>query len=376
MQHVLRGRGSLNGANLAALMEALAMQKPMLVCGRRMQETLAARMDVSWPVFGGYHPNPDLEDCVAGAELYREMGCDGLISIGGGSAMDTAKGIKALLLTNDWSAVTRSEVPADTRLPHIAIPSTAGTGAEATPFAVVYVKKKKLTINHPSLLPEATVLDSSLLDTLPQDQRRACAMDVLAQGIESYWAVSATQESRQYAVRAIRGVLRSYTAYLGGDFMAQEDMLDAAWQSGMAITISRTTAAHALNYELVKRRGYPHGLACMMTLPVLWTRLARQQSMRPMLMEMLRNAGVSEFTDGAAMLRGMLVASNLDSLEPADDALLDALTASVDVTKLTNHPEPLTSADVRQIYADALTPIPDWARESAVQAWRKACSMI
>ena len=111
MQHVIKGRGMLRQDTIAALMEALSMQRPMLVCGCRMQQTFAERVGLDCPVFSGYHPNPDLADCEAGAAMYREMGCDGLISLGGGSAMDTAKGIKALLLTGDMEAVKRSELP-------------------------------------------------------------------------------------------------------------------------------------------------------------------------------------------------------------------------------------------------------------------------
>ena len=166
MQHVVRGRGSLNETNIASLMEALYMYRPLLVCGKRMAQTFAERVGLDVPVFSGYHPNPDLADCEAGAEMYRALGCDGLISLGGGSAMDTAKAIKALLLTGDMDAVKRSDLPSDTWLPHIAVPGTAGTGAEATPIGVVYVNDEKLSLDHPVLLPEAVVLDGSLLDII------------------------------------------------------------------------------------------------------------------------------------------------------------------------------------------------------------------
>ena len=83
-QHVIRGRNSLNGANIAALLEALSVQKPLVVCGARMAEVFRSRTGMDWPVFSGYHPNPDLADSEAGAAMYRECGCDGLISLGGG----------------------------------------------------------------------------------------------------------------------------------------------------------------------------------------------------------------------------------------------------------------------------------------------------
>lgn len=143
------------------------------------------------PVFDAFHPNPDLQDCVAGAALYQEKECDGLISVGGGSAMDTAKGIKALLMT-DIAHVRANQLPPEGNVPHLAIPGTAGTGAETTAVAVLYENGQKLSVDHPALLPDGVLLDGSLLDTLPEYHRKSCAMDALAQGIESWWAKKAT----------------------------------------------------------------------------------------------------------------------------------------------------------------------------------------
>ncbi len=366
MQHVIKSRGMLRQDTIGALMEALSMQRPMLVCGCRMAQTFAERVGMALPVFSGYHPNPDLSDCEAGVALYRDRGCDGLISLGGGSAMDTAKGIKALLLTSDMDAVKRSDLLNDTWLPHIAIPGTAGTGAEATPIAVVYVDDDKLSLDHPVLLPEAVVLDSSLLDTLPDYHRKACAMDALAQGIESYWAQKATAESRCHAEKAIRGVLRNLTAYLAGDVSAQDAMLEAAYESGCAIRISRTTAAHAMSYQITKRLGYAHGHACMLTLPHLWARMEQNETLAALAKVM----GVAQ-EDAPAYLTGMLAAMDMLPDGLPDDATLDALVASVNTQRLGNHPEALTSDDLRAVYIAALRPMDEAERERALALWRK-----
>lgn len=371
MQHVIRGRGSLRAENLTALMSQLGMERPLLVCGRRMAEVFAERVGMTLPVFSGYHPNPDLADCTAGAEMYRAQDCDGLISLGGGSAMDTAKGVKALLLTGDMEAVKGSRLPADAPLPHIAIPGTAGTGAEATPFAVVYVDGQKLSLDHPALLPEAVLLDSSLLDTLPDYHRKACAMDALAQGIESYWAAHATQESRVHAAQAIRGVVFNMSAYLAGDAAAQEAMLEAAYASGCAIRISRTTAAHAMSYQITRKLGHAHGHACMLTLPVLWARLYESGLCRAQLEEMAALLGLPNGFYGSVLLQGLLLETGLDSREMPDDALLDVLAASVNAQRLGNHPQPLTAQELRAIYQEALTPM-DWGtKEAALALWRQ-----
>ena len=368
---MVRGRGSLNGGSMATLMQVLHMERPLLVCGPRMAEVFLRRTGMTLPTFSGYHPNPDLADCEAGAELYRQEGCDGVISLGGGSAMDTAKAVKALLLTGDMARVRTSDLPTDAYLPHIAIPGTAGTGAEATPFAVVYVDGQKLSLDHPQLLPEAVVLDSSLLDTLPEYHRKACAMDALSQGIESFWAKAATAESRVHAEKAIRDVVFNMSAYLSGDRDAQDAMLEAAYESGCAIRISRTTAAHAMSYQITKLLGPAHGHACMLTLPHLWAHLYESGAQREPLEKMAAMLGLPNGFYGSILLQGLLLEMGLDSRSLPEDAVLDALTDSVNAQRLGNHPEALSAEALRQIYADALTPM-DWGtKEAALALWRQ-----
>lgn len=363
MQHVVRGRGSLNAANIAAMLAKLGVCRPLLVCSRRMEKDFAARTGLTLPCFSGYHPNPDLADAVAGAEMYREADCDSLISVGGGSAMDTAKAVKALLLAGDMDAVRANKLP-EGRLPHMAIPGTAGTGAEATPIAVVYENNEKLSLDHPALLPEAILLDGSLLDTLPLYHKKACAMDALCQGIESFWAVNATAESRIHAEKAILGVMRNMDAYLAGDAAAADSVLEAAYESGCAIRISRTTAAHAMSYQITKRIGPAHGHACMLTLPHLW----RHMGDMPVIRELNALIGTS---DGAELLQGLLAATDMLPDDLPDDATLDALAASVNVQRLGNHPEKLGKEELRAIYVQAFTPIPAGERARLAQLWRK-----
>lgn len=361
-QLVIRGRNCFDGPRLAMVMADVEIHRPLLVCSQRMRADILRLIGLDIPVFSGYHANPDLADAAAGAEMYRNMCCDGLISVGGGSAMDTAKAVKALLLAGDMDAVRTNRLP-EGRLPHVAVPTTAGTGSEATAIAVVYVDNEKLSLDHPALLPEAIMLDSALLDSLPLYHKKACALDALCQGIESFWAAKATPESRMHAEKAIRGVLRNMDAYLSGDTAAADAVLEAAYESGRAISISRTTAAHAMSYQITKRIGYAHGHACMLTLPWLWKHLGDA----PILAEL---NGVMGVEDGADLLLGMLAALDMLPDGQLDDALLEALTASVNTQRLGNHPESLTAQELRAIYVQAFAPMNAEERMRLASLWR------
>ena len=367
-QKMLRGRGSL--PRVKELMDKLGMAKPLLVCDQYAVLLFAEKTGLELPTFSGFHANPDFADCAAGAALYRAQGCDGLISLGGGSAMDTAKGVKTMLLAENEGAALKSELPEGAALPHIAIPTSAGTGSEATQIAVTYVNDQKVSLSHPALLPEGIVHDSSLLDTLPEYHKKSCALDALCQGIESYWAQNATEDSRVHAYLAILGVLDNLRAYLAGDPHAADEMLEAAYRSGRAIQVSRTTAAHAMSYQLTKKLGYAHGHACMLTLPYLWEHLAMKEEALPIIMELADRMRLGNEVMAPRLLKGMLIDLGMEPKGRPDDATLDALADSVNVERLSNHPEALSREELRRVYARALTPVSGMERQVCVDLWQ------
>lgn len=365
---MLSGRGSLE--KVQELMCGLGLKNPMLVTGARLAGVFARRTGMKLPVFSGYHPNPDFADCDSGAAMYRENGCDGLISIGGGSAMDTAKGVKAMLLAESAEAALGYRFSGE-RIPHIAIPATAGTGAETTQFAVVYLEGMKHSLSHQALLPEGVVLDASLLDTLPDYHRKSCALDALCQGIESYWAAGSTSESRPHAVAAIRGMLGRVRAYMAGGASAADAMLESAYRSGQAIQISRTTAAHAMSYRLTHHFGIAHGHACALTLPVLWEMMLKDDKQRKTLCELADIMGLEKAEEGPLLLRGLLIDLQMEAPAMPSDEVLDDLAASVNAERLGNHPQRLTQEMLRQVYVRALEPVTGDARQACIDMWSR-----
>ena len=368
-QIVRRGRGSLG--KVQEVFGKIDIKRPLIVGSRHLTGTLLKKVPalLNAPVFSEYHPNPELQDAVPGMEIFRKEGCDGILSIGGGSAMDTAKAIKALLYAESAENAAAGRFPADMETPHLAVPGTAGTGAEATQTAVVYIGNKKISLNHPGLRPEGVILDADLLDTLPVYHKKSAALDALSQGIESYWSRSATEDSRVHAYLAILGILDNLKGYLAGDPHAAEEMLDASYQSGKAIQITRTTAAHAMSYQLTKQLGLAHGHACMLTLPVLWEEMAEHDELKEMLQDLSAKMRLGDPQMAPRLLRGILYSLEMDIPAVQDEAVLDALTDSVNTERLGNHPVTMTKEDVKEVYRRAFTPLCAAEKKACTDIW-------
>jgi alcohol dehydrogenase class IV len=185
------------------------------------------------------------------------------MAIGGGSAMDVAKCVKLYCATpgNGADGSFLKEEPVSARIPFLAMPTTAGTGSEATRYAVIYYEGKKQSVTHDSLIPETVLMDPACLKTLPLYQRKATMMDALCHAIESFWSVNSTEESKAYSRKAVKGVLKNIEAYLKNTEEGNAGMLVAAHEAGKAINITQTTAGHAMCYKITNLFNCAHGHA-------------------------------------------------------------------------------------------------------------------
>ncbi|MCL1855754.1 MAG: iron-containing alcohol dehydrogenase, partial [Clostridia bacterium] len=159
--------------------EAIKGKRPLLVCDSAF-DMLGVALPCETVRFSGFSSNPRYEDVQAGVEAFAEGMCDCIIAIGGGSCIDTAKSIKYF---------------SSAECPIMAVPTTAGTGSEATHFAVLYRGGEKQSVADERLLPEFVVLQPSLLKTLPVYLKKCTMLDALCQAIESWWSKKATPES-------------------------------------------------------------------------------------------------------------------------------------------------------------------------------------
>ena len=197
---------------------------------------------------------------------------DGVIAIGGGSVMDTAKVLMATIGTgiNDLSKLLINKTPFANRVPSIFIPTTHGTGSEVTKWGTIWNmdKKKKYSISHKDLYPNIAILDGNLLLTLPLDISITTVMDALSHSFEAIWNKNANPTSTTYAIESISLILENINGLKNNkdDVEIRKNLLNAANKAGLAFSNTKTAAAHSISYPLTIHYGIPHGIASSMSL--------------------------------------------------------------------------------------------------------------
>jgi alcohol dehydrogenase class IV len=158
-------------------------------------------------------------------------------------------------------------------VPLIAIPTTAGTGSEATHFAVLYKDKIKRSVAHDDVLPDVAIVYPPFTYNNPKYLTACTGFDALAQAIEAYWNVNATDESDEYALKAIRFLWKNLPEVVNNPTVETRNIVsEGSFWAGKAINITETTAPHAFSYPFTSYYGMPHGHAVSMTFP-FWAKL-------------------------------------------------------------------------------------------------------
>ena len=311
--------------------------------------------------FSDFKPNPAYESVVAGVRLFRESGCQAIMAIGGGSAMDVAKCIKLYSnMDSDGADGAFLHLPIiPNAIPFLAMPTTAGTGSEATRYAVIYFGGKKQSVTHDSCIPETVLMDAGTLKTLPLYQKKATMCDALCHAIESIWSVNSTDESRAYAKAAIEGVLTNVDGYLAGDEGGNAGMLMAAHLAGKAINITQTTAGHAMCYKLTSLFRIAHGHAAMLCDRVLYPWMIDHTDrctdprgaahLRAALDAIGQTMGGRDARDGAEKLTALFARLDLPVPQATAEQIAE-LTTGVNPDRLKNHPIALDETTIRDLY--------------------------
>ena len=343
---------------LPEILKSLNSKKPMIVsdCFEFLDcKSYIDSLDFEFVHFSGFSPNPSYEQVVEGLKLFKSENCDSLISIGGGSAIDTAKNIKL------FSQLDNSDVPYVKQnyiyspIKHIAIPATAGTGSESTRYSVVYYNGEKCSVTHDCIVPEYVILDYTLLSTLPLFQKKCTMLDALSQCIEAIWSVNTNEKCRDYAVKGIKLILENIDDYLNGEKKASHLMQIASNYSGKAINISQTTAGHAMSYKLTSLYGIPHGYAVALCLSEIWRYMKENSDDNKQLkesFEIINKAFNAKSTDEAIDEYVYIVKEKLclesPKLQKSED--IEILTKSVNPVRLANNPIVPDEETIKKIY--------------------------
>lgn len=346
---------------------AEGIKKILIVCGSSFKKlsvgqyiiTFCATNNIEIVFFSDYQPNPDYESVVKGVEVFKKKECDSILAIGGGSAMDVAKCIKlyaTMPLGSDY--INQEIVPND--IPFFAIPTTAGTGSEATRFAVIYYNGVKQSITDVSCIPQVVLFDPSVLQTLPDYQRKVTMLDAFCHAVESFWSVNSTDESKDFSKEAIRLIVKNMESYLNNDNEGNKKMLMAANVAGKAINITQTTAGHAMCYKLTSLYGIAHGHAASLCVSELWPYMIGHTEncidsrgkdyLDSVFMEIAESMGENTPFNAVAKFRQMLKSLDLKAPKILSTSDFNMLKKSVNPTRLKNNPVALDENTIDLLY--------------------------
>jgi len=311
-------------------------RKPFVVCGHaRHDAEMLFGPDAVY--FSEFTSNPGYHEIMAGISAFEEERCDFIVSIGGGSAIDTAKCV-SILVSGD--ALALRDTP---RSRQLSIPTTAGTGSESTSIAVMYKEGIKQSIAHKGIMPDYAILDFDLLATLPMYHKKSALLDALCQSIESLWARGKTRDSMSYAMGAIRIIQEDADAYIIGSPGCSQRILNAANLSGKAINISKTTAAHAMSYKLSTMFGLAHGHAVALCLVYVWAHFLKSVNTSGF----KASIDYDEFTK---LFAGVGLEQNIFVQADELETVLQELVVSVNPERLGNHPVGLSETEIACMY--------------------------
>lgn len=278
MQQEFIGFDSINYLNPA--LSKYKAREIFLVTGKDSFKTSGAERILK-PFIAGFgivhfiynEPNPKIEDIERGIEIFKTQNPDVVVAVGGGSVIDTAKLISFFGANNikpqDWLLEEKPKI--EKKIPLLAIPTTSGSGSEATPFAVLYIGKEKYSVEHETMLPDCAIVDPRFTMNLPRYITATSGIDALAQAIESYWSIHSTDESKILAAKAIKLIHKNIINAVNEPAPDNRmGMADGAHFAGKAIRLTRTTAVHAISYPITSYFGIPHGHACGLILPSMF----------------------------------------------------------------------------------------------------------
>ncbi|WP_422124535.1 iron-containing alcohol dehydrogenase [Planococcus sp. X10-3] len=272
---IIHGAGSINKLDEAC--QAIQATSLFVMLSDRTKQSLAKNFEqltangISLHFFTDFQSEPTTDHLDNALRKFEQSGSDGILAIGGGTALDLAKALSVLTANKRLTLRDIAQQQHLEKIPLIAVPTTAGTGSEVTKVTVITdtVLKRKLNPGHPALIPDVVLLDPALTLSMSPKITAETGLDALAHAIEAYVSTRATAISDAFALEAIHsigGAIR--TAYLEPqNSQARDDMLRGSSFAGLAFSNSSTNLAHATARPLGTRFSLPHGLSVALMHP-------------------------------------------------------------------------------------------------------------
>jgi len=296
--------------------------------GRKVIDEMVGVTHCGITEYSDFSVNPKYEEAQIGLEKLLQSQADLIVAIGGGSVLDMSKIICHMATEQGYT------------IPLHAMPTTAGTGAEATHFAVVYIDGKKQSITADDVLPDVAVVYPPFTYSNSVYQTACVGFDAVAQAIESYWAKGATNESRAFSVKALGLLWKQLPQLIQAPTEELRDQVaEGAYYAGKAINISTTTAPHAFSYAFTSHYGYPHGHAVALTFPFFLKLNGTKE-----LYELLGFSSIGIISQMQAYIDSLGLSLALD-----DSVDIHSTLQEVNLQRLSNNPVDVTSEIIKEL---------------------------
>lgn len=302
---------------------------------------------IAWEMFSDIKPNPTIENVQAGVTAFKASGADCIVAVGGGSAMDTAKGIGIIATNPEFADVVSLEGVAPTTkhaVFTIAVPTTAGTAAEVTINYVITdtEKERKFVCVDVNDIPEVAVVDPEMMATMPASLTAATGMDALTHAIEGYTTKGAWELSDMFHLKAIELISKNLRnavaeAKSGVPASGREGMALAQYVAGMGFSNVGLGIDHSMAHTLSAHYDTPHGVACAMLLPIA------MEFNKPVVADRLADVACAMGVDTTGM-----------STEEAADAAIAAVRQLSEDVEIPKTCAGLIEGDLEQLARDAM----------------------
>ncbi len=274
------GKGAIN--EIPELIKSKGFKKALVVSDPDLVKfgvvkhvtDLLDKNGMAYEIYSDVKPNPTIENVLSGVEAYKASGADYMITIGGGSSMDTGKAIGIIINNPEFADVRSLEGVAPTKnrtVFTIAVPTTAGTAAEATINYVItdVQKKRKFVCVDTNDIPDIAIVDPDMMSTMPKGLTASTGMDALTHAIEGYTTKAAWELADCLNLEAIRLISKSLRGAVQNDPEGREGMALGQYVTGMAFSNVGLGIAHSMAHTLGAVYDTPHGVACAMMLPIV-----------------------------------------------------------------------------------------------------------